>query len=99
MVIVTGRFDVDPADREAFLASRIEGMQRSRAEDGCITYVLAADPIEPRVVHLFERWASREALDAHLAGLRAATPAPPPVAATRVELLVHEVASTSELTI
>lgn len=98
MVIVSGRFDVEPEDRDAFLASRVEGMLRSRAEQGCITYVLSADPIEPRLVVLYERWATRADLDAHLVGLRSAPPADgPQVAATRVELLVHDVSGTEPL--
>ena len=67
MVIVGGRFEVDPEQREAFLAGRMEAMRASRAEAGCLEYTFSADPIEPGRVVLFERWESQEALDAHLA--------------------------------
>jgi quinol monooxygenase YgiN len=44
-------------------------MRNSRAEDGCLEYTFAADPLEPGRVILFERWESQAALDAHLAAL------------------------------
>lgn len=47
-------------------------MRNSRAEAGCLEYTFAADPIDPSRVVLFERWESQEALDAHLAAMRAA---------------------------
>lgn len=77
MVIVAGEFLVDPEEREAFLASRVEAMRRSRAEPGCLEYTFSADPLDPGRVLLFERWESQQALDAHLAAL-APRPAPGP---------------------
>lgn len=74
MIIVGGSFEVDPDQRDAFLAGRTAVMERSRAEAGCLEYVFAADPVDATRVVLFERWASQEDLDAHLAGLRAAGP-------------------------
>jgi quinol monooxygenase YgiN len=71
MIIVGGIFEVDPAERDVFLASRHEAMRTSRAEHGCIDYVFGADPIEPNRVVLFERWETQADLDAHLARLRA----------------------------
>ena len=71
MVIVGGTFELDPSEREQFLRGRHEMMRRSRNEPGCLEYTFSADPIDESRVVLFERWASQEALDAHLAGLRA----------------------------
>jgi len=71
MVIVAGTLEVDPDQRETFLAGRIDAMRTSRAEPGCLEYTLSADPTDPRRVMLFERWARREDLDAHLAASRA----------------------------
>jgi quinol monooxygenase YgiN len=67
MVIVSGVFTVDPEQREAFLAGRMDRMRTSRAERGCLEYCFCADPLDPGRVLLFERWASQEDLDAHLA--------------------------------
>ena len=77
-VIVTGTFELAPEDRDAFLAGREAGMRTSRAEDGCVAYVFAADPLEPGRVVLFEEWASEEALAAHAAALQAARASAPP---------------------
>lgn len=76
MVIVAGTMEIDPDQREAFLAGRIEGMRASRSEAGCLEYTLSADPTNPGRVMLFERWARQEDLDAHLAAMRARPAAP-----------------------
>ena len=74
MVIVGGIFEVEPDQRDRFVASRHESMRKSRAEPGCLEYVVSADPIEPGRVVLFERWADQASLDAHIAGIRQAPP-------------------------
>jgi quinol monooxygenase YgiN len=76
MVIVGGIFEVEPDQRDTFVASRHESMRKSRAEPGCLEYVVSADPIEPGRVVLFERWADQASLDAHIAGIRQAPPSP-----------------------
>ena len=70
MIIVGGFFELDPAERDAFLASRVDAMHTSRAEKGNLEYTIAADPIEPGRAVLFERWESQADLDAHLDRLR-----------------------------
>jgi quinol monooxygenase YgiN len=77
VIIVGGRFEMDPAERDAFLADRHEMMRRSRGEDGCLEYTFAADPLEPGRVILFERWGSQAALDAHLAAISSTTTVTP----------------------
>ena len=47
MVIVGGAFEVEPDQREEFLAGRHDAMRRSRAESGCLEYTLSADPSIP----------------------------------------------------
>jgi quinol monooxygenase YgiN len=86
MLIVGGDFQLDPEQREAFLASRVPAMEQSRAEPGCLEYTFAGDPVDPGRVILFERWESQEALDAHLKAMRSrpqpSTPAPAPRSAS-----------------
>ena len=77
MLIIAGRFEVDPARRDEFLAGKDAGMRESRAEAGCIDYVLSADPVEPGRVYLYERWESKEHLAPHLARLRTPQPEDP----------------------
>ena len=101
-VIVVGTFEVEPSDRDAFLQSRVPGMEAARSESGCITYVLSADPVEPHLVHLVERWQSRAHLDEHLGRLRSRAPAPADpagVPAQRTELTVYETASEGPLVV
>jgi quinol monooxygenase YgiN len=97
MVIVGGRFTVDPERREEFLAGQLELMRISRAEPGCLEYTFSADPLDPGRVVLFERWATQDALDAHLrAGdaRRAASASPGGgVTARSSSIVVYEVAS------
>jgi quinol monooxygenase YgiN len=105
MLIVTGTFEVDPEERDAFLQSRIEAMRTSRSEDGCLDYVFAADPLVPGRVVLVEQWESEEALAAHIAAMqaaRAAAPpkpadAPPRIKVTSSSITKHVVASSAPL--
>lgn len=101
-VIVQGSFSVRPEDRDQFIERSIGGMRSSRREDGCLEYVLAADPLDPGRVVISERWESREHLDRHLLGManltgeaaedRAARPAP-----LTTEITVFEVAGSAKL--
>jgi quinol monooxygenase YgiN len=102
MVIVQGTFRVAAADRDAFLAQSVAGMVRSRAEPGCIEYVMAADPLEADRVVLSERWASMEDLDEHLrrAGERRSAndeAATAPVTVLSREMAIYEVGSVRPL--
>ena len=91
MVIVGGTFEVDPSQREQFLASRLEMMRASRGEPGCLEYTFAADPIEPGRVVLYERWESQADLDAHLAALRAGAPRPADVGVSSSSIVFYDV--------
>jgi quinol monooxygenase YgiN len=92
MVIVAGTLEVDPNQREAFLAGRMDGMRTSRAEPGCLEYTFSADPTDPGRVMLFERWASQKDLDTHLATARARPAAPgAAVAPKAASIFVYEV--------
>ena len=98
MVIVGGTFEVNPNERESFLANRLDMMRTSRKEPGCLEYTFAADPIDPSRVVLFERWESQQALDAHLSLLRTG-PRPPdsdvkPIASS---ILIYDVSGERRL--
>jgi quinol monooxygenase YgiN len=84
VVIVGGTFEVEPVRRDQYLTERHDLMRASRAEVGCIEYTFAADPLDPGRVVLFERWASQEDLDNHLAVLRAAPRESAPDAAKEI---------------
>jgi quinol monooxygenase YgiN len=92
LVIVGGWFEVDPSERDAFVVDRVEAMTRSRAEQGCIEYVIAADPVDPGRAVLFERWESQADLDAHAAAAREAPKTDAPsVVPTAMSIRVYDV--------
>jgi quinol monooxygenase YgiN len=101
MLVVAGSFQVAPEHREEFLASREEAMRTSRREDGCLEYVFSADPLEAGRVVLYERWESKEALGAHLAGMRARREAggntAPPVPVLSSDVKQYEIAGVGEV--
>jgi quinol monooxygenase YgiN len=59
----TARAGKEHEGEEAFKAL----LEPTHAEDGCILYALHRGVDDPRRLTFIERWASREALDAHLA--------------------------------
>ena len=72
MLIVAGSFDLDPAQRDEFLAGRLDSMRATREEPGCLEYVMSADPLDPTRVVLFERWEDQAAFDGHMVAVQAA---------------------------
>lgn len=62
MVIVSGRIYVRPGTREKFLNASLEAVSQARARADCRDFVVAADPIEPDRVNVYEEWESEEAL-------------------------------------
>jgi quinol monooxygenase YgiN len=91
MVIVIGTFVVDPDRRAEFIAERHDRMRTSRAEEGCLEYTFAADPLDPRRVLLTERWADQAALDAHLAAPPPSDAPAPAVTPADVSIAVYDV--------
>lgn len=96
-MIVQGVFVVEPGQRAQFVDASMEAMRASRAEEGCLEYVFAADPLDPGRVVLSERWESIELLRQHLDS-RASRPVadrPKPISA---EIVMYEVGSAIKLT-
>jgi quinol monooxygenase YgiN len=91
MVIVGGTFEVDPSQREQFLACRLEMMRESRAEPGCLEYTFAPDPLHKGRVILFERWENQDALDAHLVIRRASPPVPGDITPVTSSIVIYDV--------
>jgi quinol monooxygenase YgiN len=65
MLIVAGTVHVDPAKTDAVMADAVVMMKATHAEEGNLAYVFSLDPIEPGLVHIFEKWETEEALAAH----------------------------------
>jgi quinol monooxygenase YgiN len=62
MLIVSGRIYVRPGARPEFLASSLGAVAQARRARGSRDFVVAADPIEPDRVNVYEEWESEEAL-------------------------------------
>jgi quinol monooxygenase YgiN len=62
MIIVSGRIYVRPGARQDFLTSSLEAVAQARGSLGCRDFVVAADPIEPDRVNVYEEWESEEDL-------------------------------------
>jgi quinol monooxygenase YgiN len=66
-IVVVGSFTAQPG-KEAEAAEAFKAlMEPTHGEEGCILYALHQGVDDPRRLAFVERWASREALDAHLA--------------------------------
>lgn len=62
MLIVSGRIYLRPGAREKFVAASAEAVTQARVFPGCRDFVVAADPIEPDRVNVYEEWETEEAL-------------------------------------
>jgi quinol monooxygenase YgiN len=59
MIIVAGCLIVEPRERDAFVASRVEIVGLARRAPGCLGYAVSADPVTAGRVNIFERWESQ----------------------------------------
>lgn len=64
MLIIAGYVEVDPSRRDEYVAAFADLVTRARQAPGCLDVAITADPLEPARVYNFERWESRESLDA-----------------------------------
>jgi quinol monooxygenase YgiN len=66
MIVIAGWIDVEPDVRDALVDASLPFQRATRDEEpGCNGYVFARDPLDPARIHIFEEWATAEALDAH----------------------------------
>lgn len=63
MIIVSGRIYVARGQRDAFLALSAGAMSLARVTSGCRDFVVAADPMEPDRVNVYEEWNSERELE------------------------------------
>ncbi len=62
MIIVSGRIYVRPGARENFLTRSAAAVAQARRTNGCLDFVVSADPVESDRVNVYEEWESEEAL-------------------------------------
>jgi quinol monooxygenase YgiN len=66
MIIVTGTLHARPESFVQVMALSRAHVLRSRTEPGCLEHAVTIDADDPLRLVFFERWADREAIDAHL---------------------------------
>ena len=64
MLIVAGHLTVDATDRDSYVADCAAAVAAARNAEGCLDFAVSADAVDPRRVNVFERWQTRESLDA-----------------------------------
>jgi quinol monooxygenase YgiN len=64
MVIVSGRIYLAEGRRDAFVESSLEAVKLARVAPGCRDFAVAADPLEPDRVNVYEVWDSEDELEA-----------------------------------
>ncbi|WP_354697674.1 hypothetical protein DSM112329_03311 [Paraconexibacter sp. AEG42_29] len=58
MLIIAGTLTLEPGRREAFLTAAHDTIAQARQAQGCLDFVLSADPLAADRVYVFERWES-----------------------------------------
>jgi quinol monooxygenase YgiN len=64
MVIVAGHLNVDPHQRESYLAGCVSVVEQARHAPGCLDFTITADLVDAGRINVFERWESQETLEA-----------------------------------
>ena len=99
MLIIAGTVRIPPENVEGLRPHMRTMLAASQAENGCLDYNYAEDVTEPGLIHVFERWRDRAALDAHfqtphMAAWRAAWPS---FGVSDRRLFAYEVSSESAI--
>jgi quinol monooxygenase YgiN len=65
MLVIAGRIELDPRNRERAIAAAREMMAETLKEPGCRAYVFSTELDDPGAFRIFEEWESDEALKLH----------------------------------
>jgi quinol monooxygenase YgiN len=64
MLIIAGHLIVDASDRDGYVADCAAAVAAARSAEDCLDFAVSADTVDPQRVNVFERWRTRESLDA-----------------------------------
>ena len=97
MLLVIGRVECRPEQRDGLVALMKQMQDDARREEGCRRYGFFAAVEDPHTFVAVEEWEDREALDRHFAQphLQEFVRRLPEVVASAPEVAIHEVAATS----
>lgn len=62
MIIVSGKIYVRSGTQQQFVDSSLAAVAQARKTGGCHDFVVAADPLEPDRVNVYEEWETEESL-------------------------------------
>lgn len=65
MISIVAKFTVNTGEEKKFLALVNQLGEASRAEAGCIEYILHKDAQKPLIYCIIEKWNNQEAIDFH----------------------------------
>jgi quinol monooxygenase YgiN len=65
MIVVNARIESTRDDIRILTPTLMEMEAASRAEEGCLGYSFSVELSNPSIIHVTEKWASTEALQAH----------------------------------
>jgi quinol monooxygenase YgiN len=68
VLIVAGHLIVAPAERDTYVAECRAVVEAARAAPGCLDFTIAADPVDPARITVYERWEAEEPLLAFRGG-------------------------------
>ena len=96
MLLVIGRVECAPEQRDQLVELFKTMQEKSRREDGCIRYGFFEAVEDPNGFVAVEEWADREALDRHFAQphLREFATGLLELVSARPEVAIHEIAET-----
>jgi quinol monooxygenase YgiN len=91
-IVVVGSFTAQPGKEDEAVQAFEALVDPTHREDGCILYALHQGADDPRRLAFVERWASREALEAHLASphIKAVLERAPELFGDSGEIVVYE---------
>ena len=64
MIIVAGYLRVAPRGRDTYLRTCIDVIEQARKASGCLDFSLTGDLIDDGRINIYERWESREQVEA-----------------------------------
>lgn len=62
MLIVSGHIRITAGHRDAFAEDSATAVVQARGTEGCLDFVVAADPLDPDRINIYERWTDADAL-------------------------------------
>ena len=63
MLIIAGRLEVDPDDRDRYVSDCRPVVEQARSAPGCLDFAITADPLDEARVNIYERWESDQLLE------------------------------------